>query len=42
MWIGIGIIVIALLAWSWLFYEIKNAPEINDNGNIITKKKDKN
>lgn len=42
MWIGIGIIAIALLVRAWLFYEIKNMPKLDENRNIVTKDKNKN
>ncbi len=27
--------------WLWIFYEIKIAPVVDENGNVITKKKKK-
>jgi len=27
--------------WLWIFYEMKIAPEVDENGNIIPKKKKK-
>lgn len=37
MWIGL--ILVFVLIWVWIFYEIKNAPYVDADGNIITKKK---
>ena len=37
----ITLIVIALI-WGWIFYEMRIAPEVDENGNIInTKNKEK-
>jgi hypothetical protein len=31
--------IIICIAYAWIFYEAKNAPEIDDDGNIINKNK---
>ncbi len=41
MWLGYALII-AIPLWAWIFYEVKNAPELDENGNIVNKKKDKN
>jgi len=42
MRLRIIIVVAAISIWLWIFYEVKNAPELDENGNIVNKKKDKN
>lgn len=35
------VIVIFVCIWAWLIYELKTAPEMDDNGNIIEKNEKK-
>lgn len=39
--IAIGLALgIFLLLWVWIAFEVKNAPEMDDNGNFINRDKD--
>jgi len=34
--------IIMTIVWAWMVYEIVTAPTMDDNGNIIKRKKDDN
>ena len=36
----IMVIVIIIAVWGWIFYEMRIAPEVDDEENIIDKDKD--
>lgn len=36
----IMVIVIIAAVWGWIFYEMRIAPEMDDEGNIIDRDKD--
>lgn len=36
------VVIIMIVTWAWIVFEIARAPLMDDNGNIIKKKKDDN
>jgi hypothetical protein len=38
----VGLVIVFAVAWIWIIYEIKNAPLMDDYGNIIEDKNDNN
>ncbi len=41
MSVGVIITIVIIAAiWGWIFYEMRIAPEVDDEGNIVDKDKD--